>query len=88
MKEVEKEASKAVGPNNSQPSCATVQKIGFVLGPLLFTLFAFLILPEGLSYEGRMVLAVTLLLPIILLPSLNNSGATELGTISKRLLNL
>lgn len=60
LKEVEEEASKTVGPNNSQPSYTTVQKIGFVLGPLLFTLFAFFISPEGLSYEGRMVLAVTL----------------------------
>ena len=45
---------------NEQPSYTTAQKIGLVLGPLLFALVAFFFSPEDLSYEGKMVLAVTL----------------------------
>ena len=36
------------------------QKIGLVLGPLLFIIFNFLIAPEGMSPAGRSVLASTL----------------------------
>lgn len=96
LNEVKEEASKTVGPNNSQPSFTTVQKVGFVLGPLLFALFAFFISPEGLSYEGKMVLAVTLwvatwwiteAIPIpatSLLPIilLPMTGALESGTVT------
>ncbi len=46
--------------NNGQPSYTTAQKIGLFLGPLLFALVAFFFSPEDLSYEGKMVLAVTL----------------------------
>ncbi|KIL46748.1 SLC13 family permease [Jeotgalibacillus soli] len=43
-----------------QPSYKTAQKVGLIVGPLLFILFAFFISLEGLSTEGRMVLATTL----------------------------
>lgn len=46
--------------NKGQPSYTTAQKIGLILGPLLFALIAFFFSPEDLSYEGKMVLAVTL----------------------------
>lgn len=42
------------------PSYTKSQKIGFFLGPLLFLAVVLFFFPEGLSYEGRMVLATTL----------------------------
>ena len=43
-----------------QPSYSTPQKVGLFLGPLLFMAVLLFFFPEGLSYEGRMVLATTL----------------------------
>lgn len=42
------------------PSYKTPQKIGLLLGPALFFAVLLFFFPEGLSYEGRMVLATTL----------------------------
>ncbi|KAA6449590.1 SLC13 family permease [Bacillus swezeyi] len=42
------------------PSYKTPQKIGLLLGPALFFAVILFFFPEGLSYEGRMVLATTL----------------------------
>ncbi|MCY8010022.1 DASS family sodium-coupled anion symporter [Bacillus haynesii] len=42
------------------PSYKTPQKIGLLLGPVLFFAVLLFFFPEGLSYEGRMVLATTL----------------------------
>lgn len=42
------------------PAYRTPQKIGLVLGPLLFFTVILFFYPEGLSHEGRMVLATTL----------------------------
>ncbi|MCY8101975.1 DASS family sodium-coupled anion symporter [Bacillus haynesii] len=42
------------------PSYKTPQKIGLLLGPALFFAVLLFFFPEGLSYEGRMVLAITL----------------------------
>ncbi|TES45589.1 DASS family sodium-coupled anion symporter [Halalkalibacterium halodurans] len=46
--------------NEKPPSYTGPQKVGLMLGPLLFLSVLFFFFPEGLSYEGRMVLAVTL----------------------------
>ncbi|MFN2746670.1 SLC13 family permease [Bacillus sp. z60-18] len=42
------------------PGYKTPQKIGLLLGPALFFAVILFFFPEGLSYEGRMVLATTL----------------------------
>ncbi|MBZ5216285.1 DASS family sodium-coupled anion symporter [Bacillus paralicheniformis] len=42
------------------PSYKTPQKIGLLLGPALFFAVLLFFFPEGLSHEGRMVLATTL----------------------------
>ena len=42
------------------PAYTTPQKVGLLLGPLLFALVALFFHPEDLSFEGRMVLATTL----------------------------
>ncbi|WP_447553698.1 DASS family sodium-coupled anion symporter [Vreelandella sp. EE22] len=54
-------------PNNTSPdneprppAYNKAQTIGLVLGPLLFALIVMFFRPEDLSFEGRMVLAVTL----------------------------
>src|SRR5690606_6227597 len=41
-------------------SYKTSQKVGLILGPLLFILTQLFFVPEGLSTEGKSVLAVTL----------------------------
>lgn len=41
-------------------SYSTVQKVGLILGPLLFIIMMFFLSPEGMSAEARSVLAVTL----------------------------
>lgn len=46
--------------NQKPPSYRTPQKVGLLLGPLLFLSVILFFFPEGLSYEGRMVLATTL----------------------------
>ncbi|WP_227936494.1 SLC13 family permease [Alkalihalobacillus deserti] len=55
---MENENSKQETPK--QPSYKTPQKVGLFLGPLLFMAVLLFFFPEGLSYEGRMVLATTL----------------------------
>ncbi len=53
-------------PRQAQPDAAedraytSGQTVGLVLGPLLFVITLFTFAPEGLSYEGRAVLATTL----------------------------
>ncbi len=48
-------------PKKQKPSSyKTPQKIGLFLGPLLFIAVLLFFFPEGLSYEGRIVLATTL----------------------------
>nr|WP_298056854.1 DASS family sodium-coupled anion symporter [uncultured Halomonas sp.] len=42
------------------PAYTAPQKVGLLLGPLLFALVVLFFHPEDLSYEGRMVLATTL----------------------------
>ncbi|MBS4162510.1 anion transporter, partial [Klebsiella pneumoniae] len=42
------------------PGYKTPQKIGLLLGPALFFAVILFFFPEGLSHEGRMVLATTL----------------------------
>ncbi|WP_332630427.1 SLC13 family permease [Halalkalibacter flavus] len=42
------------------PSYRPSQKVGLILGPLLFMAVVLFFFPEGLSFEGRMVLATTL----------------------------
>lgn len=42
------------------PAYTTPQKVGLLLGPLLFAFVALFFHPEDLSFEGRMVLATTL----------------------------
>ncbi|GAB3043602.1 SLC13 family permease [Virgibacillus ainsalahensis] len=86
------------GGNNSykkKPSFKPAQKVGLILGPLLFLLTLLFFQPEGLNIEARAVLAVTLwvatwwitepvpiavtsLLPIILLPI---TGALDGDTV-------
>ncbi|GGB44443.1 sodium-dependent dicarboxylate transporter SdcS [Lentibacillus populi] len=46
--------------NNKKPAYKPAQKVGLILGPLLFLLTLLLFQPEGLSPEARAVLAVTL----------------------------
>nr|WP_289136930.1 DASS family sodium-coupled anion symporter [uncultured Halomonas sp.] len=48
------------GHSPRPPVYSTAQKIGLVLGPLLFALVVMFFHPAGLSFEGRMVLATTL----------------------------
>ncbi|MFD1707825.1 SLC13 family permease [Siminovitchia sediminis] len=48
------------GNGNRRDSYSKVQKIGLILGPLLFLLTQIFFAPEGLSPEGKSVLAVTL----------------------------
>jgi sodium-dependent dicarboxylate transporter 2/3/5 len=55
---IDKENSKENSPK--QPSYKTPQKVGLLLGPLLFMSVLLFFFPEGLSFEGRMVLATTL----------------------------
>ncbi|WP_346797135.1 DASS family sodium-coupled anion symporter [Halomonas sp. Bachu 37] len=47
-------------PEPRPPAYNTPQKIGLLLGPLLFALVTLFFHPEDLSVEGRMVLATTL----------------------------
>lgn len=55
------EASEAAeGPDGSDPGYTPARVIGLVLGPLLFVLTLLFFHPEGLSPEGRAVLATTL----------------------------
>jgi sodium-dependent dicarboxylate transporter 2/3/5 len=58
METMEIEQNKEGSPK--KPSYKTPQKIGLLLGPLLFMSVLLFFFPEGLSYEGRMVLATTL----------------------------
>ncbi len=55
---LEKEKKQQEG--QKPPSYRTPQKVGLILGPLLFLSVLLFFFPEGLSYEGRMVLATTL----------------------------
>ncbi|WP_026129071.1 SLC13 family permease [Nocardiopsis prasina] len=48
------------GPDGSDPGYTPARIIGLVLGPLLFVLTLLFFHPEGLSPEGRAVLATTL----------------------------
>ncbi|ARK31820.1 SLC13 family permease [Halalkalibacter krulwichiae] len=58
---VEKENDESNHTNQKPPQkLNTSQKVGLLLGPLLFLAVVFFFFPEGLSYEGRMVLATTL----------------------------
>ena len=47
-------------PQPKPPAYTTPQKIGLLLGPLLFACVVMFFHPEDLSFEGRMVLATTL----------------------------
>ncbi|GAE36118.1 SLC13 family permease [Halalkalibacter akibai] len=51
---------KSESSNQKPPSYKPSQKVGLILGPLLFMSVLLFFFPEGLSYEGRMVLATTL----------------------------
>ncbi|WP_010530174.1 SLC13 family permease [Lentibacillus jeotgali] len=48
------------GGNNKKPAYKPAQKVGLILGPLLFLLTLLFFQPEGLNPEARAVLAVTL----------------------------
>lgn len=54
-------AAATEGPGGKEPrTYGTAQRVGLVLGPLLFLVTLIFFSPEGLSYEGRAVLASTL----------------------------
>src|SRR5690625_3488958 len=48
------------GSNFTPPSYTTAQKMGLIIGPLLFILTLLFFQPEGLSNEGQAILASTL----------------------------
>ncbi|KHF39489.1 SLC13 family permease [Halalkalibacter okhensis] len=54
------EQDKSESDQQKPPSYKPSQKVGLILGPLLFFAVVLFFFPEGLSYEGRMVLATTL----------------------------
>lgn len=53
-------AKREPGYQPKPPAYTTPQKVGLVLGPLLFAFIVMFFHPEDLSFEGRMVLATTL----------------------------
>ncbi len=59
-----KSAAKKQGSSGEEPprppAYTTAQKVGLILGPLLFALVVLFFYPADLSFEGRMVLATTL----------------------------
>ncbi|VEF47134.1 sodium/sulfate symporter [Bacillus freudenreichii] len=57
---VKAEGSDHQGGGKGSASYRTPQKVGLILGPLLFILAQLFFAPEGLSSEGKSVLAVTL----------------------------
>ncbi|MBT2214777.1 DASS family sodium-coupled anion symporter [Virgibacillus dakarensis] len=59
-KESSSNSSEGGTNDNKKPAYKPAQKVGLILGPLLFLLTLLLFQPEGLSPEARAVLAVTL----------------------------
>lgn len=58
-KEQAKSSNQSGSPSN-KPSYTNPQRVGLILGPLLFLLMAFFFDNDTLSHEGKMVLATTL----------------------------